>query len=280
MSEIEEPTVDQMFEDVSDNAGAQEQPEGQPAESKETEPQMFEYTALGETRKEPLDLILKRASQGYDYASKQDAMKAQQAALDERLADANVRFDKYGQIDEYARENPEWYDHWSQAYEQRQAGQNQQEQPAVDLSPIKSEIDGLRNEFSEVKDFVTKQQQSQEDGKYWDQIKKITDEFPGIDFNQANDKGETLEYRVLEHCKQEGITNFRVGFRDYYHDKIKSQAAEMAKQDLIKADKENRRKGIVGVSNTPMLNSDMPDIRGMSDNDSLAAAIAEFEGME
>ena len=271
-----EPTVDEMFESVSEQP-ASEQPQAAAEQQAEIE---YEYTALGATRKEPISLILKRASQGYDYAQKMEQFKQEQAAVAEAKARADELHGKYAQIDDYARENPEWYDHWSQAYEQRQTYGAQSDQPAVDFSPVKEEIDALRNEFSSVKEFITQQQQSQEDGKYWDEVKTVQKEFPDIDLNQSDETGKTLEYKILEHAKDNGIASFRVAFRDFYHDQLKSRMLEQAKQDLIKEDKERRKKGIVGVSNTPILNTDMPDLRNMSENDILQAAIAEFNEME
>ena len=271
-----EPTVDEMFESVSEQP-ASEQPQAAAEQQAEIE---YEYTALGATRKEPISLILKRASQGYDYAQKMEQFKQQQAEIEAAKARADELHGKYAQIDDYARENPEWYDHWSQAYEQRQTYGQQPDQPAVDLSPVKEEIDALRNEFSSVKEFITQQQQSQEDSKYWDEVKKVQKEFPDIDLNQSDETGKTLEYKILEHAKDNGIASFRVAFRDFYHDQLKSRMLEQAKQDLIKEDKERRKKGIVGVSNTPILNTDMPDLRNMSENDILQAAIAEFNEME
>ena len=271
-----EPTVDEMFESVSEQP-ASEQPQAAAEQQAEIE---YEYTALGATRKEPISLILKRASQGYDYAQKMEQFKQQQAEIEAAKARADELHGKYAQIDDYARENPDWYDHWSQAYEQRQTYGQQPDQPAVDLSPVKEEIDALRNEFSSVKEFITQQQQSQEDSKYWDEVKKVQKEFPDIDLNQSDETGKTLEYKILEHAKDNGIASFRVAFRDFYHDQLKSRMLEQAKQDLIKEDKERRKKGIVGVSNTPILNTDMPDLRNMSENDILQAAIAEFNEME
>ena len=272
-----EPTVDEMFAATSE----QETPE-QPAQEdpKTEEPQMFEYTALGQTRKEPLELILKRASQGYDYAQKMEQFKAQQAEIEAAKARADEIHNKYAQIDEYASQNPEWYEHWSQAYEQRQAGLNNQEQPIVDLSPIKSEIDALKQEFGGVKEFVTKQQESQEDSKYWDEVKAVQSEYPDIDMSLADEQGKTLEYKILEHAKDNGIGSFRVAFRDFYHDKLQKRMLEKAKQDLLAKDKDNRKKGIVGVSTTPMLNTDMPDLRDMSESEILQAAIDDFNKME
>ena len=271
-----EPTADEMFASVENPATAEETPAAEP---KTQEEQMFEYQALGQTRKEPLSLILKRASQGYDYATKQDELKQQNASAESRLAEANTLHEKYAQIDEYARENPEWYDHWSQAYENRQAGIDQQEQPQVDFSPVTQQIDALKEEFSGVKEFVTQQQQSQEDGKYWDEIKAINKEFPDVDFNQSDETGKTLEYKILQHAKDHSIGSFRVAFRDFYHDKLMARQQEQAKQDIINKDKENRKKGIVGITNNSALSSDMPDIRNMSESDLLTAAINDFNKM-
>ena len=277
-----ELTPEQMFDSVS-NDGATEQTSSQPPEpahaAAEAEP-MFEYEALGATRKEPISLILKRAQMGYDYAQKQDGLKEREASVESRLAEANARFEKYAHLDDYAAQNPEWYDHWSNAYDQRAAGDTGQEQPAVDFSPVMNEINALRNEFGGVKEFVTQQQQSVEDGKYWDEVKGVQKEFPDIDLKQADESGKTLEYKILQHAKDNGIGSFRVAFRDFYFDNLKSRMAEQAKQDLITKDKAMRKQGIVGVSTTPMLSSKMPDLRNMNESDLLQAAIDEFNGLE
>ena len=276
-----EPTPEEMFDNVSETDTPQATEEGTPA-PEETKERMFEYEALGATRNEPESLVLKRASQGYDYAQKMEALKQQTAELEQRQADADARYQKYAHLDDYARENPEWHEHWTNAYDQRGVSDQMTEgqQPQVDLSPIKSEIDSLRNDFAGVKDFVNKQQQSQEDGKYWDEVKAVQSEFPDVDLNQSDETGKTLEFKILEHAKSNDIPSFRVAFRDFYHDNLKTRMLEQAKQDLIKADKENRKKGIVGVSNTPMLSSDAPDYRNMSSHELEEAAIAEFNRME
>ncbi len=276
-----EPTVDEMFAATEEGATPPVEETTPAAESKADAEQMFEYQALGQTRKEPLSLILKRASQGYDYATKQDELKQQNASAESRLAEANTLHEKYAQIDEYARENPEWYDHWSQAYENRQTDPNQQgQQPQVDFSPVMEKITALENDFKGVQEHVTQQKQSTEDSKYWDEMKAINKEFPDVDFSQSDESGKTLEYKILQHAQELGIGSFRVAFRDFYHDNLKTRMNEQAKQDIIAKDKENRKKGIVSTSNTPMLNTDMPDLRNMSESEILDAAIADFESSD
>ena len=281
-----EPTIDEMFDSVVDDANEPVDQVQQPQEPKTAEEQYIEYEALGATRKEPLDLVKKRASMGYDYAQKMEAFKQQQSEWEAKLKRAEELNSKFAHLDEYAQQNPDWYQHWSQAYENRQAGLNgepNQEIQAI-ISPLKEEINSLRSEFTEqlsgVSQFVNQQKQSQEDTKYWDEVKAIQKDFPDVDLNQADETGKTLEYKILEHAKENGIGSFRVAFRDFYHDKIKSRMYEQAKQDLLKKDKELRKQGIVGVSNTPMLNTDMPDLRKMTDQQILEMAIAEAESME
>ena len=58
--------MDQEFNDVTES----ESPSSQiPMNSNVQE---YEYTASGRTIKEPIEMILKRASQGYDYAQKNE----------------------------------------------------------------------------------------------------------------------------------------------------------------------------------------------------------------
>ena len=119
-----EPTIDEMFDSVVDDANEPVDQVQQPQEPKTTEEQYIEYEALGATRKEPLDLVKKRASMGYDYAQKMEAFKQQQSEWEAKLKRAEELNSKFAHLDEYAQQNPEWYQHWSQAYENRQAGLN------------------------------------------------------------------------------------------------------------------------------------------------------------
>jgi len=274
-----ELTPEEMFEATDEgNAPAEQTPAA--AEPKEEAEQHFEYEALGATRKEPLSLVLKRASQGYDYAQKMEQFKQQQAEVTQRQEAADELRNKYAQIDDYARENPDWYDHWSTAYDNRATNAVDQEQPAVDLSPVMQRIDAIENSFKGVQDHITQQKESIEDGKFWDEVKAVQKEYPDVDLKQSDEAGKTLEYKILQHATDNGIASFRVAFRDFYHDSLKTRAVEQAKQDLIAKDKDNRKKGIVGVSNTPMLSSEMPNLRGMHENDILQAAINEYNEME
>jgi hypothetical protein len=259
-----EPSVEEMFSatEPAPAAAATPKPESEP---------VYKYTALGKEREEPLSVILKRASQGYDYSQKIAEMKAQQAAFEDQKRAVLESEGRWKPYDDYAKQNPEWYQHWSQAWEQRQAqpGQIQETNPA----PWRSEIEQLKSEFGGVKEFISKQKQSLEDKAYWDEVASVQKEFDKLDLSQADENGETLEYKVLKHAKENGINSFRVAFRDYFWDKAKEIQSQKAKEEHVKTIQDKRKTGILGVTDKPTRQSE-PNIRMMSDREIEEAAIA------
>lgn len=256
----QEPTADEMISAV----------EG--GESQDKQEQMVTYTANGAERTEPLSLALKRASQGYNYAQLVADLKAQTTAVQDRETKVAESEQRWKPFDDYAKENPEWHNHWEQAYNNRQSfdgtGNDQ------NLQPVMSEINNLKEQFGEVKEFIQTAQKSQEDQKYWDEIKAVQKEFPKLDLNQADENGESLEYRILRHAKDNNIGSFRVAFRDYYWDKARDIQSQNAKADVTQSIQDQRKRGIIGVTDSPTQVRQMPDLRSMTDAEIEEAALA------
>lgn len=240
-----------------------EESEGQPTEAiaKEIEPQVqtFKYTANGKEIEEPIEMILKRASMGYNYAQHMDSFKKEQESFlseKERISQLESKWKPY---DEYAQQNPDWAEHVRTTYEQALNGLNNTQSLSSEthnLPPaIQKELSEMRQFVSEFKETKQRLQIEREDEILNDQIAKVKSAYTDIDFDRTNpDNGKSLEYEVLEHGRTHGINSFKAAFLDFYHDKLLAQATTKAKEAAVKELQERNKKGFIAESDTSFLN--------------------------
>lgn len=231
--------------------------EGIPAEHNEpstvasTEPttpeqQFLEYVARGKTIKEPIDMVLKRASMGYDYAQRMNELKTQMSEI-EGIRKQNEELSRWREYDEFAKKNPEWAQHVQQTWENRQG--IGQENPEV--SALKTQLSQMQQKFEEVNKFISSQQQAKEDQALTQEIESIRQRYTDIDFQTPDESGKSLEWKVLEHAQQHGIRSFKTAFHDFYHDHLATMRESAAKESAVKQNQMLRKQGIMGVSDKP-----------------------------
>lgn len=244
------PSTEDMIAEVQSSSEpvqeAQPQVEAQAAESSVV--QEFEYTANGKTIKEPLDAILKRASQGYNYAQHMADLKARQSEVENQFKQAQELEQKYGEIDKFARDNPEWNDHlhktWNSRFDISGGQEAQQTNPAIP--------EQFQQEFNELKSFVESVKAERADQAYSQAVDKVKQAYPDIDFSQTDpDTGRTLEQRVLAYAQENSIGRFEPAFKAYYADKLVEQARLQAKEQLAGDMKQRAKAGILGISQAP-----------------------------
>lgn len=250
-----------------------------------TQPDLIEYTAAGRVVKEPLDLVKKRASQGYHYAQEMEKFNKQKAEYDARVAKAAELESKWSPYEKFATENPGWNDHLKKSWENRHQALSDPDNPlSQEVAGLKSKLEEAVSAFQKLKEDHAKEQQDrkikQEDDTFMNATKAIRDEYKEFDFDEADAEGKSLEYRVVEHAAQNGINSFRAAFRDFYHDQLLHKAAEKARADLGKAVQEKAKQGIVGYSAKAKLNtiSTPRDTRSKSYGELTREALAEIRG--
>lgn len=267
-------------EDVQEGATPEGEAPTDPAPTGDAEaaPEMYEYTALGKTISEDRETVLKRASMGYDYAQKMEALKAREEEVNQRAANS----EKWAEYDKYAQENPEWQQHWDSAWNNRsqpvaspETGNNQ------GGGEFQGEIQSLKAELEEFKTFMTSQVQAEEDKAYMNQLRDIQEKYPDVDLKASNpDTGQTLEHQVLKYCNENGINDFSVGFKAFNHDRGIAAAKEAAKKEVLEELQKNRKAGIMGITNTPTQPANETDLSKLSGDELVQAALAEWEAMD
>jgi len=262
--------VDALYNQIeSEGAASREIPMTAPPEQPKADPkpqtvQEYEFTANGKPIKAPIDKILQWASQGYDYPQKMAQLKQQAQEFEQKQQLYQQWEKKYKPIDEYIQENPDWWNHVEESW-------NNRTQTALDPNnPLSKEFANLKNELGELRKFKEEisnerlnQKRQSEDEKLSTEIKSIRDQFQNLDFDQVDASGKTLEFRILEHAQANGISSFKAAFRDFYHDHLMKLAEERGKEAVQKDIQKKTKLGLLGTSPTPR--------KGLNDADNVKA---------
>lgn len=249
-------------------------------------PVEYEYMARGKTIKEPLDQILKRASQGYDYAQLLNDFNKKQMDFDSRSKEFDSRYGHYTNIDKWAQQNPQQWQYIQSQY-QSQFQQQQGNRPQVDQfgqtvpsqggqSAPDPRYQQLESKLSEHDKFISERQaqesadkMAKEDETLKKDVESIRKEYSYLDFDTPDESGKSLYFKVLEHARDIGVTNFRVAFRDFNHDKLLKLAEERGKEKIASDTVKKTKLGLVSGKQTPPPQRDFTpkEIRSMSYDD-------------
>lgn len=268
------------------DAGTFDAPSGQPDSGQQSvqptqqQVQEFAYTARGKEIKEPIDVILKRASMGYDYAQLMQQHKQREAELaqkEQMLKETEGRWKPY---DEYAKSNPQWADfvksQWDARFNQQQ-WQPQFQQPGLDGGQGQQQASlppEIAHKLGQIDSFISQIQaekhaaaQAESDLALNNAIEATQKRFPEFDLRATDPvTGESLEMQVLQHAQLHGINSFEAAFKDKFFDQIIERRAMKAKEDAAKALTSNVKKGFLGQSNQPMVQQNLgnPAIKARS----------------
>lgn len=227
-----------------------------PAETSQPEPapSEFEFDWNGKQIKVPYtDPRLKQwVQQGYDYPQRMAELNQQRTKWDQERQEFEKKVSPYKTIDEYARQNPEWWSHVESQWQNRH-GQG----AAPEGGKLPPEIQNQLKEFSEFKKSIEEkellQQRQQEDSVLDKEVRSIRDQYKNLDWDTLDPStGFNLEQRVLDHAVQNGIKSFRAAFRDYNHENLLKLEKERAMEGFTKETQKRTKLGLLGTSPTPL----------------------------
>lgn len=229
---------------------------------------------------ESRDKLMTWASQGYNYSQRKGELEKTYA---ERMADIEAQkakyasFDRYQKVDEFARQNPQWWEHVEKNFQERDTYQLDPALKPV-LEPILQKQQALESVLSEWQQEKQKQEYERQDQALGAEIDEIRKQFPNIDLTSVDPaSGETLELRVLKHAGELGTTSFRAAFRDYFHDKLIEMSKSSALESAAKEKEQMAKKGILGKSPTPVKGiAPAQNLRGKSYDQLTQEALAEL----
>lgn len=227
----------------------------------QAQPELIEFEHNGRKLKASLEDLKKWAQQGYDYPQKMSQLKQERQKWDQERQGWEKQWGQYRQVDQYAKQNPQW---WSRVQELMQNGATQaqaQAQAGAEQNNIQPVLSKLNEQGQVIQELLGERQQrlqaeqlqkqQSEDTALDTEIKSIREQYKDLDFNQIDAEGKTLEMKVLEHCQKNGIASFKTGFRDFYHDQLIARHEQQAKASLSNQVQNQTKKGVLGQSPTP-----------------------------
>lgn len=256
-----EVSVDQLYDQAMSSAPTAEVPMAEaPAPQPQTEPE-YELTVNGQKIKAPISKVLQWASQGRDYPQKMEALKKQQeeiAARQQEFSELEKKFAPYQEVDQYIQKNPQW---WQSVLSQYQSVS---QQPQVDPlaqalpEPVLNEFQTLKKELSDLRSFKDnllneklQETRIKEDQALDQEIKSIRDNFKDLDLNEIDETGKSLEFRVLEYARDNGLKSFTQAFKLFNHDRLLKLAEDRGKEKVGKDIQKRTKLGLLGSSSTP-----------------------------
>lgn len=269
LSSIEAPQPDLMEQPTQENMSQQQ------TQSQQQAAQEFAIKYGGKEIKAPIEKILRWAEQGYEAPQKIGELNKQLETWKTKEQQLKELEGKYKTVDDYARENPDWFQFIQQEYSKRTQSQQQ--------DPNNHYISELKQQFEQQKsvlDTLMKEREEarikQEDEQYNQNFETLKKTYPKVDFNSVDESGKSLEYRVLEHATKNGINNFTTAFKDYYFEDLQKLKEIEAKEKLLKDKQANTKLGILNVSSTPTPKRVSDNVKGKSYNDLEREALEEL----
>jgi hypothetical protein len=233
----------------------------QPAPPAGASPQELEFTWNGKQIKVPVTdpRAVQWLGQGYDYQQKIAAFKAEQEQFAKQRAELDPLKQRYAELEAYVEQNPEWWNHVTQQWEQAKGAQQQPGQPSIDPNhPIARELQSLKAQIGDVLKFKQDsetqklmQQREQEDRTLNEEIQSIRDSYKDLDWNSAGADGKGMELQVLEYAKSRGISNFKDAFLSFNHDRLIQRARAQGKEDVVKERQKHTKLGLLGETQAP-----------------------------
>lgn len=233
----------------------------------------FELSVGGKQIKAKRDEVLKWAQMGYDAPNRIGTLSKEVESYrtkvgeiqrqEQKIAEWNQ---KYGEVDAYFTKNPQFRDHVLQTWQNRQT----QSDPS---NPLIGRISELEQKLSQVSQFAETVQERElreriqkEDSALVEQINTIKKDFPNVDLASVDSAGRSLEYRVLEYAKNNGIRSFTTAFRDFYHDELKKNYEAAGREAVMKEKQQNTKLGVLGITRDST-RKNSKDSRSMSMDD-------------
>jgi len=213
-------------------------------------------TYRGDTIPVPLKKLVNHYQLRHDLQENQAAFKQEKAqweAEKQRYEEASRLYDKYHAVDQHAVQNPDWWQHVSEAYNNRGSFTGDEEispqiantlnQVTQTLESMNQKIQSFESKFSEVE---VKEEEKLIDQEYTS-LKK---EFEFFDFESPDESGLTPKTRILKHGADHGFPTFKAAFFDLYGNQLIKTAKEGAMKETTEAIKKSKQAGVINVGAT------------------------------
>lgn len=228
------------------------------AESPAPTPQEYEFEHAGQKIKAPIEKLIKWASMGYSAPNKIGELSRQLQERDGKLKQLETYEKTYRPIDDWAQKNPDkWKSLFSSWQQAQYGGVPAPEQTQAQLPPeILQKIQEHDQRWQALDQKETVQKTQMADQTLDGEIQSIRKSYPNLDFDAPDEKGNSLEYQVLEHATKNGIPSFRAAFRDYCFDQLNKLSESKGLERQMVAPK--TKAGLLGKDQAPRAQGQPP----------------------
>jgi hypothetical protein len=255
------------------------QPQAQAPQPQQQAAQEIEFTWNGKQIKAPISdpRVKQWAAQGYDYSQRMAEFNKTQQEIAQRQQQIAEIENRYKPIDEFVKQNPDWWTHVQSQWENRQRALDPTNPLAQELSQVKNQLQEI-NQFKE--QLLTEkqlQQREQLDRALADEVQSIRKTYSNLDWDSPDANGYSLEQQVIKYAVDNGIRKFTTAFRDYYHDNLLKLAEERGKESIGKNIQKQTKLGLLGQTPTPKKQlSNAQDVKSKTYDQLLSEALDEL----
>ena len=190
------------------------------------------------------------AQQGYSYSQNMASLNEQKAELERQRQETEQRLNAYKDVDTYARENPEWWNHVEERWQGRQLHKMAPEVQEA-IKPFMSEFVEMKNFMNEFQKEKIETEARSQDEALQNQIVDLGKQFPEVNFGAVDANGQSLELQILNHAANNGIPTFRAAFYDYYQGNLQKLYETRGRSAVEKDLAERKKAGILSTSQVP-----------------------------
>lgn len=230
------------------------------ATAKTKEEELYEFDHGGKKVKGTREQLIKWAQMGYDRPQAMQKFNKERSEWEKAKQDYEKNYGIYKQVDEYAKNNKQWWDHVLQSWQTKSVPTQAVSGQAV---PIQGQMapaalpPEVNEQLKQMNEFIKQQQQEkvlqkqkEEDQKLTSDVQAIREQHKELDWVSLDENGKSLELRVLEHAQSNGIPTFRAAFRDLLQEDLLSRAQAKARIDVAKGIQNKTKLGVLGESPT------------------------------
>jgi hypothetical protein len=278
LAEIEKPSEDRPMSGSETEAPAAPETPAPPStwNAKEWE---FDWNGK-KIAPDSREKLMTWASQGHNYSQRMAEVNKREREF-QSLGEKYKGFDRYSEIDQFAKSNPEWWKFVESQWHQRSAfqpgGEAQPLDPRLEalLTPLQQKIEQLSQWKETAEEQAAREAQERQDKALEADIQSIRDAHPTIDFDAVDETGRTLESRICAHGAEIGTTSFRAAFRDYLHDQLVESAKAQSLAVQTKTKTAPAAPGTTTVTSTPRKPPGPAPVKGKSWDDVTQMALRD-----
>jgi hypothetical protein len=193
------------------------------------------------------------AQKGYDYESKMKEFNVERKMFQQEREKFQEDIGELKEINEYAKQNPEFERIVKQQWELAQQGRLPDMQPQDQVSLLEAKVNRMQELLDSQKQESESRRVAELEVKQESAISKFKDEHSYLDWETKDEHGQTLEDRVGEKMLESGVRDFNLMAKAMLMEKIVAHKALESKENVGKDIQKANKLGLGKVTKKPQM---------------------------